>query len=84
MLLRWLEPGFDQHVVELVKSVGVARRSRGQHDEAETGRVWRGHPIGIRDELDDRNAAARPKRALRPLQESDAGWRVEVMQEIRD
>src|ERR1700732_2005640 len=84
MLPRVAKASLAQHVIELVKSVGVAGGRGRQHDEAETSRFGRCHVIGIGNKLDDGHTAAGPKRATNLLQEGYASRRIEVVKKIRD
>src|ERR1700731_3331179 len=84
MLADLFEPRLAQHFFELGKSVSVARDGSRQHDKTEAGRVRWGDAIRVRNEFDNRNAAARPERAVNSLQKTHTGRGIEVMKEIWD
>src|SRR4051812_9829334 len=84
MLLDRGEVSFVEHLFEFGEGVGVAALRGNEHNEAERRGVGRRDAVGVGNELDDGDAAVLAQSGVTFLEKSDAGGRVEVVEEIRE
>ena len=77
-----LKIGLRQHVAIVLKRIGVAFRSRGQHDETKARHLRRGDSIRVRHKFYNRDPSTRTQCRVDSFQKPDALSRIEVVEKI--